>query len=133
MLEARHALDILLDQAALSEWAGAHRLSPREARRELLALAQPYMDEPLPELKPTRPASSHTPCGGNTRTDAEALCAFVDRWPGIRGRMRQVFDLCIVEGLSLTECGERLGISRETVRVHLRRLRHLMRRYEAPR
>lgn len=60
------------------------------------------------------------------RHDAEELARFVEASPWLPRRLRQVFELCIEDGLTLAQCGARLGISRETVRRHLRRLRVLM-------
>lgn len=62
------------------------------------------------------------------RADAQELRDFVRRAAALPYRVREVAALCLDEGLSLTACGERLGIKRETVRVHLRRLRALRRR-----
>jgi|JI9StandDraft_1071089.scaffolds.fasta_scaffold277268_1 DNA-directed RNA polymerase specialized sigma24 family protein len=61
------------------------------------------------------------------RRDAQALRDFVDRAAALPYRLREVARLCLVEGLSLRACAERLGIARGTVRVHLRRLRALRR------
>lgn len=47
-------------------------------------------------------------------------------------RMLEVYVLCFHEGLSLTECAERLGIGYETTRVYLRRLRAQARRARQP-
>jgi DNA-directed RNA polymerase specialized sigma24 family protein len=65
------------------------------------------------------------------RADAQELRDFVRRAAALPYRVREVAALCLDEGLSLTACGERLGIKRETVRVHLRRLRALRRRAAA--
>jgi DNA-directed RNA polymerase specialized sigma24 family protein len=62
------------------------------------------------------------------RDDGDELRAFVKRAPSLSTRLRSVATLCLEQGLSLTACAERLSISRETVRVHLRRLRALHRR-----
>lgn len=62
------------------------------------------------------------------RFDATELRAYVSRAPGLPLRLREVARLCLDEGLTLDACATRLGIARETVRVHLRRLRHLQRR-----
>ena len=68
------------------------------------------------------------PSGDVRRQDTERLREFLQRATRLRGRMREVATLCIEHGLSLSQCAERLGISRETVRVQLRRLRSLERR-----
>ena len=62
------------------------------------------------------------------REDASELRAFVKRAPWLPYRVRQVAALCLEQGLSLAACAAHLSISRETVRVHLRRLRALHRR-----
>ncbi len=65
------------------------------------------------------------------RPDALALCRYVDSNPPMTMRMRQVFELCVREGLSLGACAERLRIGRESVRTQLRRLRAQARRFGA--
>lgn len=57
------------------------------------------------------------------RPDLEALRAYLEVMPSMTIRRRQVARLCLVEGLSLTAAAEYLGISRETVRTHLKRIR----------
>jgi DNA-binding CsgD family transcriptional regulator len=71
--------------------------------------------------------------GDPRRTDAERLREFVQGAVGLSLRLRQVANLCLDHGLSLTECATRLGISRNTVRVHLWRLRQLERATRARR
>jgi ATP/maltotriose-dependent transcriptional regulator MalT len=65
------------------------------------------------------------------RPDSRALTRFVDAQPGLAERMRQVFELCVRQGLSLDACAAQLQIGRATVRTHLRRLRELARQYGA--
>lgn len=117
---------------AFERWASEQGLGPREARRRLMEMAAPAMaeDAPMPEapgLRRARAAQSRRGKLEGGRKDVEELCAFVERAGRLPPRLKDVFQLCIVEGLSRKECGERLGISPETVRVHLRRLRLLMR------
>lgn len=64
------------------------------------------------------------------RNDHAQLAAYVARHGarlrsrgGDSPRLLEVYTLCFHEGLSKAECAARLGISFETVRVHLRRLR----------
>lgn len=57
------------------------------------------------------------------RPDLHALRAYFDDVPSMTIRRRQVARLCLVDGLSLTAAAEALGISRETVRTHLKRIR----------
>jgi DNA-directed RNA polymerase specialized sigma24 family protein len=66
--------------------------------------------------------------GDFRRTDAERLRTFVRDAARLPPRLRQIANLCLDHGLSLSQCAERLGIARETVRAHLRRLRLLERR-----
>lgn len=61
------------------------------------------------------------------RSDGAELREFVDRAARLPPRLREVAQLCLEDGMSLRACAERLGVSRETVRVHLRRLRALRR------
>lgn len=65
------------------------------------------------------------------RPDLHALRAFLDEVPSMTIRRRQVAQLCLVDGLSLTAAAEALGISRETVRTHLKRIRLHARRVGA--
>lgn len=69
--------------------------------------------------------------GDARRTDAEQLREFVQRAARLPPRLRQVASLCLDHGVSLTECARRLGISRNTVRSHLARLRALERQWRA--
>jgi DNA-binding CsgD family transcriptional regulator len=62
------------------------------------------------------------------RRDAAELTAFVTRSGRLPQRELQVHELCIARGLSLGACANALGITRETVRTHLRNLRAKMRR-----
>ena len=72
-------------------------------------------------------ADDEPPLGSRHRPDAARLLEFVGRAGALSPRLRQVAMLCLADGLSLDECAEALGISRGTVRVHLRRLRRLER------
>lgn len=72
-------------------------------------------------------ADDEPPLGRRHRPDARRLLEFVRRAGGLPPRLRQVATLCLADGLTLDECAEALGISRGTVRVHLRRLRRLER------
>lgn len=65
------------------------------------------------------------------REDGARLRDFVKRAARLPPRVRMVASLCLDQGLSLSACAERLSISRETVRVHLRRLRGFQRRAAA--
>ena len=62
------------------------------------------------------------------RGDADRLREFVQRAVRLPMRQRQVARLLLDYGASLTDCADELGISRETVRTHLRRLREAERR-----
>ncbi len=72
-------------------------------------------------------AAAPPPLPSPHRLDAAQLRDFVSRAVRLPLRVRQVAQLCLEDGLTLDVCAKRLGISRETVRVHLRRLRQLRR------
>ncbi len=65
------------------------------------------------------------------RRDADSLRQFSRRAARLPARQRQIASLLLDHGLSLTECARELGISRETARTHLRRLRESERRARA--
>jgi hypothetical protein len=71
------------------------------------------------------------PPGNPRRPDADELREFVKRAHKLPWRLREVAALCIDYGLTLDQCAQRLGIARETVRAHLRRLRLLKRVVDA--
>src|SRR5262245_27658859 len=60
------------------------------------------------------------------RNDADVLIRYVDAGARLSRRVRQVFDQCLIEGLSIQECADKLGIGYETVRTHLRTLRRMV-------
>lgn len=73
-----------------------------------------------------RPPPKPKPTWRGWRPDAHALLAFAEqRW--LPGRTRAIVDLCLRRGFSLAAAARELGVSRETVRTHLRRLRRLAR------
>jgi hypothetical protein len=82
--------------------------------------------DPDPEPPPL-PEPRATP----RRGDAEELRDFVKRAVKLPWRLREVAELCFDRGLTLDQCAARLGIARETVRAHLRRLRLLKRMVDA--
>ena len=110
----------LTASAYLEEWAEANhiecgpRLRVELVQRAVEVEVVPSRDHPL-------------------REDAPALREFMERVVALPPRMKQVATLCLEQRMSLRACGERMGISRETVRVHLRRLRALRRRAMARR
>jgi RNA polymerase sigma factor (sigma-70 family) len=67
------------------------------------------------------------------RRDTEALQQFVSKAVKLPPRVRQVAALCLDQGFTLDQCAAQLGIKRETVRVHLRRLRTMRKRAAAMR
>lgn len=105
------------DRGALMAWARGHGIPYVEALSEVM--------ERVMEVVEVR--------DDPRRKDAAALRAFVARVERFPPRIEQVVQLCLQEGLSLAACAARLGISRETVRVHLRRLRAMQRRAAARR
>jgi DNA-directed RNA polymerase specialized sigma24 family protein len=78
----------------------------------------------LHEQLPAPPPTVDTP----RRRDATRLRAYLDQYTGLSRRMEQTAVLCLVNGLSLSECAKQMGVSRETVRTQLRRLRARERR-----
>ncbi len=132
MLEPYDALDLLDDPVALAEWADVQGMAPREAYRVLNDLAEPLFADGAPPLESRmlRHARAVHASRGRLaagRTDVEELCAFVERAGALPSRVKEVFGLCVVQGLSHRECAARIGIAPATVRVHLRRLRRIMR------
>lgn len=118
-LSAKQARALFSDQGAMSLWMSEHGVSYREAYGVIADLALTTGDE-QPRPRPQR-------------HDSEALREFVKRAVRLAPRMRTVAQLCLDEGLTLDETAARMGIARETVRVHLRRLRALKRRSDARR
>jgi DNA-directed RNA polymerase specialized sigma24 family protein len=62
------------------------------------------------------------------RRDVEQIVAWVERADRLPDRLEDVYRLCIQRGLSLNQAAAELGISRNSVRTHLRRLRALVHR-----
>ncbi len=109
-IEARGLVN---DFSALDDWLTANGLPfSGDIRSALYALAS---QAPV-EVAPPRRVDPR-------RKDPATLVEFVDRAAALPLRLRQVAAFCLEDGLSLSQCAKRLGISRETVRVHLRRLR----------
>ena len=67
------------------------------------------------------------------RKDAGDLRELMTRMPGLPARVREVGTMLLLEGMSLRQVGEKLGIKTSTVRVHLRRLRAARRLADARR
>ena len=99
--------------AFYARWCRAHGLDrfSREAREVY------DRGDALIEAREQRP-----PPPNPRRRDTELIFNYA-RKARLPLRQTQVFELCIRNGMSLTACAKRLGISRETVRVHLRLLR----------
>lgn len=113
-LTPAQALDFVRYPFAFQVWLAEIGIPySRPLRRAVWALADAAASSPSP--------------GDARRKDAEELREFVERAGWLPYRLRQVAELCLDHGLSLAECARHLGISRETVRVHLRRLRALRR------
>lgn len=119
------ALEVLLDPIRLREFADREGVGIREARDALTRTAAPVLEGDV-EL-PSKTLRRARAAGARGRRDVEQLCHFVERAGRLPDRQKDVFFLCVAKGLSLGECADHLGISRETVRVHLRRLRRAMR------
>jgi len=131
MPDPQEAFDILVDPVAFHAWCTEQDLDACEARRRLNAIAEQMgADEEIvtPVLRQARRAHARRGHLAGGRSDVDELCAFVQIAAGLPARVKEAFRWCIIEGLSHAECAERMGISKETVRTHLRRLRILMRR-----
>lgn len=114
-LTLREALDLFRAPMLMQQWIERAGVPFREATEVIFDRAMEAMDaDPPPNPR---------------RCDTKQLLEFVDKAEGLPFRLRQVARLCLEEGLSLSECASRLGITRETVRVHLRRLRALERQH----
>lgn len=112
-LSPRQARALLDDREAFEAWLGQHRVPFREA---IAGIDERMLDEEVapPVVRPNR-------------RDAAELLAYVERAARLPARLRAVATLCLKDGATLDEAAARLGIARETVRVHLRRLRALQR------
>ena len=112
-LSPRQASALYDDPEALEAWLGQHKLRYREA---IAVIGELMLDveAPPPVVRPNR-------------RDAAELLAYVERAARLPARLRAVAALCLKDGATLDEAAARLGIARETVRVHLRRLRALQR------
>lgn len=118
-LTPRQARALYEDREALNRWLGEHQLTFRQA----IAVIDERMDE----------ADAAPPVVRPNRRDTAALLAYVQRAARLPPRLRAVAALCLRDGATLDEAATRLGIARETVRVHLRRLRALQRAADARR
>jgi len=95
-------------------------------RRHLVEVAEASLalgDDEIAAARRPPPTSSRR----FGRHDVDALVDFVDAHGRLPGRVREVFELCIRQGHTIEQCAHRLGIGRESVRTHLRRLRALAR------
>lgn len=114
-LTPEEARDLMEDHERLGSWITKHIRGHWNIHR-MLFLAKRAGEAPPRVVVPVR---------NPRRRDTDELLALVDRAVYLPPRLREVATLCLVHGLTLNECARRLGISRETVRVHLRRLRAL--------
>lgn len=114
-LTPRQARDLMDAPMLMQAWISRHDIPYREAMDVIFDLFEDALDAPPAPNDPRR-------------TDRDRLLEFVGRAEGLPTRLRQVARYCLEDGLSVRECGERLGIARETVRAHLRRLRLIERR-----
>lgn len=116
-LTPREARVLVDDIEALDAWFCKHQLPYRETLGVLYTLA----DDDVPPPPVARP----------NRRDTAALLAYVDRAARLPPRLRSVARLCLQDGATLDQAAAKLGITRETVRVHLRRLRAMQRAADA--
>lgn len=131
-LDPATSLRLLRDSAALARYFDEHEQEYGNVRSLIRAIDDTgawALEEQLVDdqrrtrdaaLAELRAAQKHP----GKRNDATVLKHMF----GLKGarlpdRLRQVYALCVEQGLSLNECARRLGIGRETVRSHLRRLR----------
>ena len=112
-LTPRDADTLAMSPTLLAQWLDAHGV---EWHRSLMV----FLFDRASEAQPA-------PVDDPRRADAAELRVFAERAARLPPRLQQVAQLCLEDGLSLRACAERLGLSRETVRVHLRRLRALRR------
>lgn len=117
-LTPEEARDLMEDHGRLDSWIGEH-LAGRCDLKQMLFLARRAGEAPPRVVVPVR---------NPRRRDTDELLALVERAVYLPSRLREVAMLCLVHGLTLNECARQLGISRETVRVHLRRLRAVRQR-----
>lgn len=115
-LSPEEADAMVTDGLRLGNFMEGKGMTVSEVIRDLLCRAEGARAEPPPiPVRPQRP-------------DTLALLETMQRSARLPPRVREVATLCLLEGLSLDDCAARLGIKRETVRVHLRRLRSIYKR-----
>jgi DNA-directed RNA polymerase specialized sigma24 family protein len=110
--EAQRLID---DDCAFQEWIKEHGVEGHRIFGQLIVRSSEWVPPPPPPHVDLR------------RPDAADLRAFVAKAPGLPARLKQVSSLCLERGLTLDQCAAELGIARATVRVHLRRLRAVLR------
>ena len=116
-LTPREARVFLDDLEAFGAFLSQHQLPYREA---FAVIAELDFDHAPPP-----------PVVRSNRRDTAALLAYVDRAVRLPPRLRAVAKVCLQDGATLDQAAARLGITRETVRVHLRRLRAMQRAADA--
>jgi hypothetical protein len=116
---------------ALKSFAEKQRLDFRKINSKVFELFVEATDTDYAEYDRRMSGEDEVQEWNGWRPDAIALTRFVKAKAPLTARMVHVFTLCIERGLSLNACAARLGIKRETVRSHLRRLRELARRFHA--
>ncbi len=131
-LDPTTSLRLMRDQAELERYFADHRNAYGDIRTLMRAIDHVgawALEERLVEERRT------------ARENAIAMLKAAPKYPGVRRdgpllkqmfevkgralsrRMKQVFALCIEQELSINQCANILGINRETVRSHLRKLR----------
>jgi DNA-binding CsgD family transcriptional regulator len=109
----------MVRRQTVDEWCEAHGLTWSVSIQSAVFKRSLELEE-VPPPPPPDPR----------RRDSAELQRFVARAPDLPLRIREVAMLCLDRGLTLDQCAAQLGIKRETVRVHLRRLRAIRRRSE---
>jgi DNA-directed RNA polymerase specialized sigma24 family protein len=107
---------LMVRRQTVDDWCDAHGLE-WSASVQTAVFKRSLEPEEAPPPPPPDPR----------RRDTAELQHFVAEAPDLPLRLREVATLCLDRGLTLDQCAAELGIKRETVRVHLRRLRAIRR------
>lgn len=133
MLTADQAYDLWTNPHLFDRWFSQQSMSWQQAKKLVRDLAAEDLlnDEPRSIRMATAAQKRRGKLDG--RTDVAEICQFMDKAVGIPLRVQQVYQLCILRGLTRKEAAAQLGIAVETVRAHLRRLRLYVRKFGEPR
>jgi predicted DNA-binding protein (UPF0251 family) len=113
-LTAIEAARLAENLQVMADWTEEHGVDfGHDTRSYIMALAKQAPPPPAPPPLPTHPR----------RPDADELRDLLIRAERLPPMVKVVGKLTLFQGLSLTQAARHLGISRETVRSHMRRLR----------